>query len=149
MSFKRLMGLFCASVVFCAVAPVTFGQDGSATSTKEPAAAESTAVKPAQSSATSNVNPTASDGVMSHALFVDIMAARGLKKPGSTTPNRALGNTRATAGMASKSAAFTSGAQSGETLISSDHGGGNQTLPLWTFRVKSSRETVIPTLELW
>jgi hypothetical protein len=135
---------FRVSFVVCLVALA------SAVSARAQDAKGSTVATPATGNDVKTIEKGAPGGVAIHPLFVDIMKVRGLKKSSGTTPSRnpskSIGNAAVPANAAERSR------ESGHSNVApfafetrahgngADDEGVGQTLPLWTFRVRASRD---------
>jgi hypothetical protein len=130
---KPLLFLLCASAVSAVVQPLAFGQ------AQVPPQSKATA--PAASTAASLESSSGKESAMLapnvHPLFVDILASRGLKPPRAAA-GRSASNSRGSAVDTTSQVPFAFESQSAE--MGSDNQGSGQTLPLWTFRVRSSRD---------
>lgn len=118
MRLKNISVGVCALALLACFASTAFAQDRS----KKPA---SPPAQPAQTSPTIS----APANVLDHALFVDAMAIRGVKKSPAAVP--AHGNTTGPSRISSFNATLVSPAADPPSSAA---------LPLWTFRVRSARD---------
>jgi hypothetical protein len=127
MRHALLSTLFSLVVVFSTLTPTASGQQPVSGPSKGPKAAED---------AEPMSNAVDMYGGRVHALFVDALAARGLKKQGGRVPDRTL--SRLSSGNAGASSQVVSSFTA--TQVSAGSSSVGTTLPLWTFRVHSSRD---------
>jgi hypothetical protein len=134
MKHRPLLRFLCAAAVFGAVAPLAFGQEQAPKQSKVATPGTLAVATPAPGTDT---NETAAPGARMHPLFVDILAARGLK----SRPTRTGADPSRNHGSVGKPASGVPFAMEPQAAgISADNTGGGQTLPLFTFRVRSSRD---------
>jgi hypothetical protein len=131
----RLGFLGCATAVFCTVAPSVLGQEQDSVESKASTSAAST---PNTSAARTTSNEGTAPATRMHPLFVDILASRGLK-PRSTTPPAEAAKKLMSTGTSTNKASSSVETEEPRAGTSSSTGPG-QTLPLFTFRVTSSRD---------
>lgn len=134
MKHRPLLHFLCTAVVFGSVAPLACAQEQAPKQSKVATPAASTAATPARGTET---NEAAAQAGRVHPLFIDIMASRGLKPPRTA----AAGNPSKNSGNVGNSASpvpFAIEMQRAEMGDDSQESG--QTLPLWVFRVRSSRD---------
>jgi hypothetical protein len=149
MKLRPLLNFLFAVVLFSSVAPLAIGQEQAPKQSKEATPAASTVAAPAVGSELKTTEKASPSGPTIHPLFIDIMKMRGLKPSGTTAtanPSKSTGN----AGIPSKAAEasrntgpsnvapFAFETQTGGKGANDE--GVGQTLPLWTFRVRSSRD---------
>jgi hypothetical protein len=118
-----------APIVFSVIAQSAFPQSNVST----PPSSAATAASGIETNAA-----VARGGAIIHPMFIDLMAAKGLKKeagkPRGLSP---LKNYVSVGKSTAPGTASTDGEVIGTDV---DNTGDNQTLPLWTFRVRSSRD---------
>jgi hypothetical protein len=133
MKHKPLLFFLCGAVLFGAVGTIVFGQDQTAKqSGTTPGAPAATPVVGNEIKPMNEAMPT---GTRIHPMFIDVMALRGLKKPSGTGGIRNSSGNSGNVGMSATVDAFATEVQAGADKPSLE-----QTLPLWTFRVHSSRD---------
>src|SRR5580704_8495105 len=131
---RPLLRFLCAAVVFAAIAPLAFGQELAS----QPSKVATAGASPIATSAAATPGPgtdtkkTTAPSARMHPMFVDILAARGLKSR-PAMPSKNNGNTSKPVGV--PFAMEPDGARR-----SADNEGVGPTLPLFTFRVRSSRD---------
>ena len=130
MKHTPLLRFLCATAVFWAVAPLAFGQEQAPAKSKVAPPAASTAATPA-----TDANETAAPAARMHPLFVDILASRGLKARRTTAPADAS-RKQSSVGKSTSEGSFSMETEA--TGMGAANIG--QTLPLFTFRVRSSRD---------
>ena len=138
MKHKLLLRFLCATVVIGAVAAVAFGQEQATEESKVATPATSTIATPAVGNATKTMETAAPVATRAHPLFIDILAARGLKKPSGTTAGFKSASNSGSAGVSPNASPFVFETQAEGK--SGDDTGVGRTLPLFTFRVRSSRD---------
>ena len=138
---RKLILLFCAAVAFCAAESGLFGQEKA--EQKEPPKVPATGPSTVPAHVTDRAAVKGDDAGPSrsstHPLFVDVMAARGLKAPSNTMVNRNSSKNSGTSESRTNHIPFAIETQTGAGGDRTDSEGG-QSLPLWTFRVRSSRD---------
>lgn len=138
MKHKAFLRFLCATVVFGAVAAVAFGQEQASEESKVATPVVTTVAAPALVNELRPVEEAAPAGPRIHPLFVDVMAARGFKRPSGTTGGQNSSSNPGSAGISLNAAPF--GIETQPSLMGDDSHGSGRTLPLWTFRVRSSRD---------
>ena len=138
---KRRLSLpiLCAMVLSCA-APTAFGQNQSLGASTLSQSAAPDAAKPAQGADAKSMDSTTTfsrGGI--RPLFVDVLAARGLRKTTTGVMSRPLSRTSPSS-AASGRFAPSSVAKVTTEVNTDDPSSGVSTLPLWTFRLRSSRD---------
>jgi hypothetical protein len=128
MKHALLSLLFCLVVLFSAVAQIASGQEQPSRPSNEPMALDTEAADTANTYV----------GKL-HPFFIDLLAARGLKKPGRV-PDRTLSELSPNGNGASSKVMASSAANQETRLGGTIQSSGGSTLPLWTFQVRSSRD---------
>jgi hypothetical protein len=132
---RPLLRFLCSAVVFAAIAPLAFGQEQALQQSKVATAGAS----PIGTSAVAgpglgtDTKETAAQGPRMHPMFVDILAARGLKsRPAKPSKNNG--------GISKPASEVPFAMEPDGPGQSADNEGVGPTLPLFTFRVRSSRD---------
>lgn len=135
MKHNPSLSFLCAVAFYCTVAGAAHAQDQASKESKGTAARPSGTSAPSADDA-KKAEHLSPGGVEIHPLFIDITKMRGLKKPSGT--NASENQSQIARGASSSNAGPVAFETQGGGTGDNDRDG--QTLPLWTFRVRSSRE---------